>query len=260
MTFNIKNSKDSLDRQTINHWDNRRKKIVSILQKYRPSIVGFQEVLHDQYSYLIKYLKNIYSWYGVGRDDGKEMGEYNPIFIRKDEFSIEKRGIFWLSDTPHYPSKTWEGCCYRICTWVQIDRQNSSLLVANTHFDEVYTETRMKSIPVLKTNLPQEYPLILMGDFNFTRKDREYKELIENLHVKDCFLEGYQKDNIERLNTYHGYSGEIYSSPNRFIDYIFSSDEFKISSAEVVNFNQGGHEDAFPSDHWPVLVHFLLSS
>ena len=204
-------------------------------------------------------MKNTYSWYGIGRNDGKKSGEYNPIFIKKDVFSIEDKGTFWLSDTPYYPSKTWKGCCYRICTWIQITSPNHSLLIANTHLDEKYIETRLKSISTLKTNIQYENSLILMGDFNFTRKDREYKELMESLHLKDCFLEGYQKGDLERLTTYHGYSGEIYSFPNRFFDFIFSSEDIKSSFAKVVYFNQGGHKDTFPSDHWPVLVNFSLS-
>ncbi|MFX1508382.1 MAG: endonuclease/exonuclease/phosphatase family protein [Promethearchaeota archaeon] len=90
MTFNIKNSADEKDKQSINYWTNRREKIVKIIEKYNPTVIGFQEVLIDQLDYLKENLSNEYSFYGVGRNDGKVQGEFNPILFNR-KLLISKR-------------------------------------------------------------------------------------------------------------------------------------------------------------------------
>ena len=41
-----------------------------------------------------------YGEIGVGREDGKTKGEYSAILYRKDRFTVDDSGTFWLSDTP----------------------------------------------------------------------------------------------------------------------------------------------------------------
>ena len=238
---------------------------MKIIEKYDPTIIGFQEVLYDQFLFCTEQLQNTYSFYGVGRDDGATAGEFNPIFIKKEEISLINSGVFWLSDTPHKPSKTWEGCCYRICTWVEIGLQNTSLpnlLIANTHFDDTITATRVKSIAILRNKLRvSNKPLILMGDFNFTREDLEYDLILKELQLKDCFLEGYKSEKVRKVVTYHGYTGiKLVDESPRFIDYIFTTTQqgLQIGEAEIIYLNEGGEKLAFPSDHWPILVTFIL--
>ena len=257
MTFNVKNSGDRIDRKTINRWENRSEKIVNIIRKYNPTIIGLQEVLKDQFQYLIDELDD-YSYYGIGRDDGISTGEYNPIFSQKDLISVIDQGTFWLSDTPSIPSKTWEGCCTRICSWIKISKP-VGLVIMNTHLDDQIQDTRLKSLEVINNWLSKlEDRLILMGDFNFTRESLEYRKIADNSQFKDCFLEGYKGSDITRLITYHGYTGKKYSQNNRFIDYIFTSEDLIVNLAEIIYHNQGGHRDTFPSDHWPVYVKLSL--
>lgn len=260
MTFNIKNSADSVDRGSVNRWINRREKIINIVKKYDPSIIGFQEVLYDQFLYLKEELKRYYSCYGIARDDGLTTGEYCPIFFKKDSIP-RKQGTFWLSDTPQKPSKTWDGCCPRICSWVALN-DPIPLIIANTHFDEEFQETRLKSIQVLKNYLMIfHYPIIITGDFNFTRNTLEYNNILDSLHLEDSFINGYHNNDINRIITYHGYTGEKYSEDSpRFIDFIFASSGqgLKEVNSEIIYFNEGGDKGAYPSDHFPVLVNFLI--
>lgn len=262
MTFNIKNSADSIDRQTVNHWVNRREKIVNIVKKYNPTIIGFQEVLHDQYLFLKEKLRD-FSSHGVAREDGLTIGEYCPIFFKKDSTILRTQGTFWLSDTPEIPSKTWEGCCPRICSWVALNAP-FSMIIANTHFDELFQETRLKSIQVLKNYLMVfHYPLIITGDFNFTRNTIEYDKIVEDLHLEDSFLKGYHKDDLNHLITYHGYTGQKYAENTpRFIDFIFTStgQRLKEINSEIIYFNEGGDKNAYPSDHFPVYVNFSIKT
>ena len=80
-----------------NLWENRKGAMVETLSNINPDLLGLQEVLHTQLLELTNGLKE-YSYIGVGREDGKTMGEYSPILYRKDTFEVLDSGTFWLSE------------------------------------------------------------------------------------------------------------------------------------------------------------------
>ena len=110
VTLNVR--RDQQD-DGINNWQFRRDLIAAIVRKYEPDIAAFQEVLVHQLRDLQEMLPG-YRYLGVGRDDGREAGEFAPIFHR--DLPVARQGTFWLSDTPERPSRTWPGMT-RICTW-----------------------------------------------------------------------------------------------------------------------------------------------
>lgn len=93
-----------------NPWAERRSRLVDALLATGPlDIVGFQEVLHGQLLDLAALLGPGYGHVGVGRNDGKERGEYAPIFWNKDKFELVRWKTIWLSPTPDEPgSKGWD--------------------------------------------------------------------------------------------------------------------------------------------------------
>jgi hypothetical protein len=46
-----------------------------------------------------------WAYIGVGRDDGKEKGEYSPIIYRSRVWRVESWRTVWLSETPDRPGK-----------------------------------------------------------------------------------------------------------------------------------------------------------
>src|SRR5690606_6361712 len=60
---------------TINNWNDRKATMAALIQHYDADIVGTQEGLHHQITYLNSALPD-FSYLGVGRDDGKEKWEY----------------------------------------------------------------------------------------------------------------------------------------------------------------------------------------
>ena len=114
-SYNIRyNNPD--DAEEGNGWKQRCPNICDIINFEEPVFFGAQEVLVDQLHDMQKLLPD-YSYLGVGRDDGKEAGEYAAIFYRKDRLEVMDSGNFWLSETPEKPSKGWDAVCVRICTW-----------------------------------------------------------------------------------------------------------------------------------------------
>ncbi len=92
MSYNIR-----LDTEAdgVNQWKNRSNKVVALIKKYNPDLFGVQEALHNQMMDLQNNLPE-YAFVGVGRDDGKEKGEYSAIFYKKDKFEVLKQNTFWL--------------------------------------------------------------------------------------------------------------------------------------------------------------------
>lgn len=78
-----------------------------IFNSVQPStFICLQEVLHVQLKDILNSLNDSESpdsqWdsIGVGRDDGKEAGEFSPIFYRPSVWQLDGWDTWWLSPTP----------------------------------------------------------------------------------------------------------------------------------------------------------------
>src|ERR1043166_9854661 len=76
------------------------------LQSLHDDIICMQEVLNSQYRFLRENLSG-YASYGIGRDNGREAGEYAPVFFLRSKYRLIDSGTFWLSETPEKPSRGW---------------------------------------------------------------------------------------------------------------------------------------------------------
>src|ERR1700754_3785778 len=99
-----------------NWWEKRKDKLAGLVNYYEADFVGLQEVVHNQLLYLKDSLLG-YDFIGVGRDDGKEAGEYSCIFYKKDKYTLIQQSTFWLSPTPDVPSKGWDAALNRVSTY-----------------------------------------------------------------------------------------------------------------------------------------------
>jgi endonuclease/exonuclease/phosphatase family metal-dependent hydrolase len=224
MTYNIRydNTGDG-----INQWGSRKEKVYSLIRKHDPEIFGVQEALHHQLQDLKTNL-NGYDYIGVGRDDGKEKGEYSAIFYKKDRFKIKDSNTFWLSETPSVPgSKNWDAAITRVATWaVFSDKENKKdFMMINTHFDHIGKEARAKSAELLVAQadkLAKSTPLIITGDFNCTRDDKPYQVIISQKMIP---LSDPAPDNPP--GTFCNF--QVNSIECRPIDYVFTSLDWKAS-------------------------------
>ncbi len=78
-----------------NAWPNRIQKVAAIIQKHNPDVIGIQEALHHQLQDLLRVLPE-YAFVGVGRDDGKDKGEYCAIVYRSARFGLLDQRTAWL--------------------------------------------------------------------------------------------------------------------------------------------------------------------
>lgn len=180
MTFNIRYDTPA---DGPNAWTWRKDLAASTIRFHRPDIAGLQEVLVSQLGDLEAMLSD-YAWVGVGRDDGREAGEFNPVFYLKARFRRLESATFWLSENPDRPGvKGWDAACARVVTWVRLrDLWTGRVLVAfNTHFDHVGETARResaKAVLAAMERIAAGTPVVLTGDLNCTREDAAYRTLV----------------------------------------------------------------------------------
>ncbi|MES2560514.1 MAG: endonuclease/exonuclease/phosphatase family protein [Bacteroidota bacterium] len=250
MTYNIRYHNHS---DGVNGWNHRKEKVVELILKSNPDVLGVQEALHSQMKDLCKLLKD-YAYVGVGREDGKEKGEYVAIFYKKSRLKVVKSGSFWLSETPETPgSMGWDAACTRMATWAEFEELNTKkqFLVASAHLDHVGTQARLQSMFKLKTwfsAYPSKKPSILCGDFNFEPTEEPYQAFFSQ--------EENWKDTRPAANKQGTYCGfEKGKMECKTIDYVFVSNEWKAENFDVPQDNNGTY---YPSDHLPVVVTISL--
>ncbi len=244
-TYNIRyNNKND----GINAWPNRKENVKALIRYHEFDIFGVQEALIDQ----IRDLADLkeYSYYGKGRDDGREKGEHSAIFYRKDRFKLLRSGDFWLRENPDKPGLGWDAtCCNRICSWGKFRdlKTRKEFFFFSVHFDHQGVEARKESGKLMVKKIAEiagDTPAICVGDFNSvpdTEQITTMKTLLKDSH-----------DASEQLpygpeGTFNNFK---FDAPLRErIDYIFVSQKIKVKKYGVIT---DSRDLRYPSDHQPV--------
>ena len=234
-----------------NSWKIRRNKISQILIQYSPSIIGIQEGLLNQVQYIDSSLIN-YDYVGVGRDDGKEKGEFCAIYFDTTRYVLLKNSTFWLSETPDTISVGWDAALERICTYGLFkDRiTKEEFLVFNTHFDHIGVVAREKSSELILKRINKinhrSLPVILMGDFNSIPNSSPVKEI--KTELSDALQISLEKLQGPR-GTFNGFNEDL--PIEKRIDYIFTNDLKVLSYTHI---NDRLNNNRHISDHLPVMI------
>lgn len=256
MSFNIRyDNPEDAD----NNWKYRRDRAANAVKFYDVDVMGTQETLHNQLVDLKDRLPE-YEVIGVGREDGKEAGEYNPVWYKKDRFTALGSGYFWLSETPDTPSKGWDGACERIATWVKLTDNNTgkSFFFINTHLDHVGVQARREGINLLFDKINEfsgGLPVILTGDFNSTPESDVIK------HITDVSDSKHLDDSRRLSDVVYGPSwsfhdfGSIPYAQRPLLDYVFVRGDMDVDRYGVLAETEN---EGYLSDHAPLLVTVTL--
>ena len=234
-------------------WQYRKEKVANLIRFYEADLIGLQEVLYGQLTYLEKQL-NGYNRIGVGRDDGKRRGEFSPVFYSKAKLELLSSGTFWLSETPDRPSVGWDASMERIATWGQFRHRTNgdTVFFFNTHFDHRGEQARRASARLLRQRMTARaagHPVIVTGDFNSDPQSVPYQLLTRDQGLRDALT----ISEIPSVGPDRSFSGFTVtdSLPGNRIDYVFVSPSVSVRRhAIITSFSDG----AFPSDHLPVVA------
>jgi endonuclease/exonuclease/phosphatase family metal-dependent hydrolase len=253
MTYNIK-----LDypKEGKNSWVNRKSFMINQIKFYEPDVLGVQEAMPNQMKDLDSLLID-YGFVGVGRDDGKNEGEYSAIFYKKNELKVLQSSTFWLSETPEKVTMGWDAVCNRVCTYALFENQqtNQKFWVFNTHFDHVGKEARKNSAVLIldkvKSLNTEGYTVFLTGDFNMEPNHESILQIKETLRDSKEIAEiGFGPE-----GTFNGFH---FDQPvTRRIDYVFVSEDVEVNKYAVLSDNWNMQ---YPSDHLPVLIEAKLTN
>ena len=258
-TYNIRYNNPN-DEKEGNAWAQRCPQLCDFINFEQPEIFGTQEVLVDQLHDLMKGLDG-YGYIGVGRDDGKEKGEYAAIFYKKDQLSLLDSGNFWLSPTPERASLGWDAACIRICTWGKFQDRISGkqFYFFNTHMDHVGTVARRESARLILKRINQlskGLPTILTGDFNVDQTDEIYQIFSNSGVLRDCYTNALQR--MTPTGTWNDFMQDSRSKSR--IDHIFVSSDFKVPHYAIfTNSYWLGKSRRNISDHYPVMVKLIFA-
>lgn len=237
-----------------NWWENRKDKVAGLMKYYAADFIGSQEVQHHQLLYLKEQLTG-YDHIGVGRDDGKEKGEYSCIFYNSEKFKPIKQGTFWLSQTPDSVSMGWDAVCNRVCTWglFRSVRGKKKVWVFNTHFDHVGKTARLEAARLILAKMKEltagkNEPVVFMGDLNSKPSD-------EPVSILNAVLDNARTVSAEApygpTDTWNGF--KFNQQPDGCIDYIFTGRGGGIKVKKFATITDS-YALKYPSDHFPVMA------
>lgn len=231
-------------------WDVRRRRVAEYVLDNGLDIVGMQEVLHRQALDLQQLLPG-YAMVGVGREDGKQRGEYAALWYRTERFEALDSGNFWLSETPDVVgSRGWDAALERIATWAKLREKKTGriFMAVNTHFDHVGVEARRQSALLIIRRIREivgHRPAVVTGDFNVDEHDPAYRTMVSNDFVlRDVMHVGAPHTGVGY--SYHDFSR---TQPDRChkIDFIFVTPQIQVTGTHIGR----DHAEYILSDHNP---------
>lgn len=215
------------------------------MESLDPDLACFQEIGPEG----LDILKAALPHHGVAVRSSKipgdptSHGELCPIFFKKSRFSLLEDGQFWLSETPHQPSRSFDFPHAQTCAWVRLRTpEGLEFRVFNTHFGHG-KETRQRSLQLLGQMVAQDGPThqIVVGDFNTVGRDPSWTYLSQaGLFRAD-----------EARATLHLYGISLAS-----LDSIWATGPLKKQSVEIV---KGRNGLVYPSDHFGLLAKFQVT-
>lgn len=243
-----------------NAWPKRRELVFELLRDEAPQIVGLQEAERFQLDELAKALPD-YGEVGVGRDDGREAGEYSPILYDRRRVEVLDQGTYWFAEEPQTPGAiAWGANLPRICSWI-LARDKSTgreFYVYNMHWDHESQDSRQRSADLVLRRIAErakaDAPVVVTGDFNADEANPAFVRLVSSKQhgLTDTFRRIHPDE--AAVQTFHGFRGG--RDQGGKIDAILVSPEWQVQDAKIIHSHHG---DVYPSDHYPVTATLELA-
>ena len=273
-SYNIRNS-NSGDAKNGNGWERRCPVICDQVEWVGFDVFGLQEVKHNQLEDMLAGLPD-YDYEGVGRDDGKQAGEYSPILYKKERFKKLEGGTFWISETPEKVGvKGWDAALPRICSYVHLQDKvtKKRFWFFNLHMDHIGVEARREGAKLIAKKITEmcgKEPAFVTGDFNVDQHNEAYRTIINTGVLEDSYELAEKK--FATTGTFNSFDSNLFTESR--IDHIFVTEHVTVNNYAVltdgywtpneksnqsrkgnaapqeINFSE--HQHRCPSDHYPI--------
>lgn len=230
----------------INFFPNRAEKILAVIRREDPDIVGFQEGDDLSLPTLEKALPD-YLFLSCGRGADCK-GERNPVALKRGKFELLSFQTEWLSETPHIPGSRFarlgQSDCPRIFHTLYLrTAEGLPFFFINTHLDHLSSAARAAAFEMICRRLSDvEGAGAIVGDFN---AEPESPELIAFSHAASKY--GWKNRSEGVGDTFHAFGK---CDPEVQIDYIFSN-RAATNAHAVPDPHEGG---IYYSDHRAVVA------
>ena len=279
-SYNIRND-NSGDAKRGNGWAQRCPIICDQIEWNNVDIFGAQEVKRNQIDDMLRELEG-YAFVGVGRDDGKDKGEFSPVFYKTDRFKLLDQGTFWISETPEKIGvKGWDAALPRICSYARLQDKvtKKKFWFFNLHMDHIGVEARKEGAKLIARKITEmcgNEPAMVSGDFNVDQNNEAYKTIVSQGVLTDSY-EKSAKRYIQN-GTFNSFNPNLYTKSR--IDHIFVTKQVNVSHyavltdgywtentmpAKSIKGEAAPKEISFqkyihrcPSDHYPVMIRVTL--
>lgn len=230
-TYNIQNKYKINKYNGIDSYGDHTKEVVNFIKKYNIDILGVQELTRLYEKRLIELLGIRYKITGKYRFT--QIGKIMPYVKRFNEATkiITKHDIASSNTSflPFYPTVP------RVVTIAKLLINDIIITVLNTHISFQNKTVKKKQLNAILKKIPNDTKnIIIMGDFNCSKKDSFFNDFVKEL----------EKKNILRVPV----DSTTHYNKNYPIDHIFISSNIKVIKKEVIDLGIN------TSDHMPILV------
>ena len=233
-----------------NGWIHRKHAVAELFKQYPSDFICIQE-LNDFQTEFVKELLPKYHYTGV-HHPAPESWQNNVIFYR-NTFKCLDQQLFFLSETPSQPSKSWGSKWPRQCTIGRYKAGSSEFICLNTHFDfkELAQHKSARLIWQKITTRFFDAPAILAGDFNSEPDSTTYRWLTGQFDEPENPLPDFKETfKTPYPGTYHQFTGKPVTG---LIDWVLYRGDLRLKKCLVIKDNFNG---IFPSDHFPIMAYF----
>ncbi len=253
MTFNVRLDIPS---DSVNNWNYRKGDACRMIAYYSPDLLGMQEVLHNQMEDLKRGLPQ-YTALGVGRDDGKEAGEYCP-------YSSGPTGLHWWNtaispsaSNPKLSASRAGTFRNRVTTWAILQEKNNGqkFVYFNTHLDNDGKTARKEGVQLILDKIKEIAPDMPAIITQVTLTATPGEEPLQTLEKGG--MENAAKTAAVTYGpswSFHDF-GRLPVEERVLLDYVFVTKGAKIDRYRVI---QDKPENSYLSDHCPILVELTV--
>ncbi|MBK4347129.1 endonuclease/exonuclease/phosphatase family protein [Lacisediminihabitans changchengi] len=246
MSYNIRRRMTNLNPVLADRWPHRQPLLKQLLEEERPSILGVQEALPEQATFVRHALGEQYRSIGHGREKNGR-GEGCPIFYDRERVRLIDFTQTMLSDTPDAQgSSTWGNRTPRVivdATFADVATETRFHFI-NTHFDNRSRTSRLRSADRLRdVALVSGLPTIITGDFNTDANSEVHTALLGDGRLVDTW-DAADRRVTEVWGTFLDYHPPKHD--HKRIDWILTTPGVSI---EKVGINTTRFDRGWASDH-----------